>query len=114
MVASFPTALIGRDDVLAALQAELEGASAGRPAVVVISGETGVGKTRLVTEFAGSQRAVVLGGSCVPVAGEALPFAPLTQALRRTARSAEMAHEIGRFRRPGEVDGPERRRRGKQ
>ncbi|MDT4996418.1 MAG: hypothetical protein QOD45_486 [Pseudonocardiales bacterium] len=97
MVASFPTALIGRDDALAALQAELEGASTGRPAVVVISGETGVGKTRLVTEFAGSQRAVVLGGSCVPVAGEALPFAPLTQALRRTARSAEMAHEIGRF-----------------
>lgn len=42
-----------------------------------------MGKTRLVSEFLKHGRLQPLVGACVPVAGEALPFAPLAQALRR-------------------------------
>ena len=40
--------LVGRDAEVARLKAALERAAAGRPAVVVVAGEAGVGKTRLV------------------------------------------------------------------
>jgi predicted ATPase len=39
---------VGRDAELAALTAALDAAVAGEPAVVLVSGEAGVGKTRLV------------------------------------------------------------------
>lgn len=76
-------ALVGREDCLGDLSECLSGAAGGRPRIVVVSGETGVGKTRLVGEFVRRAPARALVGACVPVAGEALPFAPLAQALRR-------------------------------
>ena len=44
--------LVGRADQLATLDAALAAASQGRPATVLIGGEAGVGKSRLVSEFA--------------------------------------------------------------
>jgi DNA-binding CsgD family transcriptional regulator len=51
--------------------------------VVLVAGEAGVGKTRLVSEFVNRcEGGRVLIGSCVPVADGGLPYAPITQALR--------------------------------
>lgn len=88
-------ALVGRGECLDSLSEGLRGAAAGRPRIVVVSGETGVGKTRLVGEFLKRERPRALVGACVPVAGEALPFAPLAQGLRRLAGSA--GHEVQAF-----------------
>ncbi|HEU4524879.1 MAG TPA: AAA family ATPase, partial [Gemmatimonadales bacterium] len=76
------TRLIGRDDSLGRLTALLERAAEGHPAVALVSGETGVGKTALVRELVTTTEVVPFIGACVPVAGEALPYAPLSQALR--------------------------------
>ena len=81
--------LVGREAELAALEAALESAVAGEPAVVLLGGEAGVGKTRLAEEAAGLAReagARVLVGGCVELGGEGLPFMPLADALRSLLR----------------------------
>jgi MoxR-like ATPase len=45
-------ALVGRGEYLAELDAALAQARDGGPAALLIGGEAGIGKTRLVTEFA--------------------------------------------------------------
>ena len=85
--------LVGREGILRQLTDALGRAAAGEPAVVVVSGETGVGKTRLVTEFMARASATTLAGACVPVAGEPLPYAALTQALRSTSGSGVVRQE---------------------
>ena len=80
---------VGRDAELAALTAALDAAVAGDPAVVLLSGEAGVGKTRLVEEAAeraSEAGARVLAGSCIEMGGEGLPFGPLAHALRSLMR----------------------------
>ena len=80
MVGRPPAALVGRDETLGVLRAAVRRASAGHPAVLRVSGEIGVGKTRLVRELIERERVTLLAGACVPMAGDPLPFAPLTQA----------------------------------
>ena len=75
--------MVGRGDHLRVLHAALARAAEGDPAAVLVSGELGVGKTRLVREFLASVEAEVFAGACVPVVGEPLPYAALTQALSR-------------------------------
>jgi predicted ATPase len=80
---------VGREAELAALTAALDAAVAGDPAVVLLSGEAGVGKTRLVEEAAERANAAgvrVLAGSCIEMGGEGLPFGPLAHALRSLVR----------------------------
>jgi DNA-binding CsgD family transcriptional regulator len=77
--------LVGRDDEFSRLRAALRRAVAGSPATVVVAGEAGVGKTRLVLELAREAEAagaVVLVGGCLDVGGATLPYAPLAEALR--------------------------------
>ena len=50
--------LVGREAELAALTAALESAIGGEPALVLLGGEAGVGKTRLVVERPPSARAM--------------------------------------------------------
>lgn len=54
-------------------------------AVYWIAGEAGVGKTRLVSEFAKSlqDRAMCLSGACIPQSESGLPYAPFMGALRQ-------------------------------
>ncbi|HKB47862.1 MAG TPA: AAA family ATPase [Ktedonobacterales bacterium] len=47
MVRSLAPQLVGRRDVLAALDAQLDAALAGAGRVALLSGEAGIGKTRL-------------------------------------------------------------------
>jgi ATP/maltotriose-dependent transcriptional regulator MalT len=88
--------LVGREDSLALLAAALQRAATGTPGLVVVAGETGVGKTALVQEFLATAGASVLAGVCVPVAGEPLPYAALTQALRRARGHGVVRQEVGR------------------
>lgn len=58
--------------------------SAG-PRTLLLGGEAGIGKTRLVEEFtaaANREGAVVAVGGCVEIGAEGLPFAPFSAALR--------------------------------
>jgi len=76
---------VGRAEELEFLQATRVRAAGGEPAVVLVGGEAGVGKTRLVAELTarcatGGIR--VLVGGCVPVGGDGLPYAPIVEALR--------------------------------
>ncbi|WP_432479210.1 helix-turn-helix transcriptional regulator [Nocardioides sp. GXQ0305] len=75
--------LVGREGILRDLSEALARSASGIPTVVVLSGETGVGKTRLVQEFLAGAEALSLAGACIPVAGEPLPYAALAQALRQ-------------------------------
>jgi DNA-binding CsgD family transcriptional regulator len=81
--------LVGRDDQLAALEAAIARAGSGEPCAVLIGGEAGVGKSRLVNEFAARARrtgARVLAGGCLELGADGLPFAPFTSVLRELVR----------------------------
>ncbi|WP_375492152.1 AAA family ATPase [uncultured Jatrophihabitans sp.] len=80
--------LIGREHAVATIRdASFE--RAGTRAVVV-SGEAGIGKSRLVehvvTGWRVQGRPVLMGG-CVDVSGDAIPYAPIAEALRRLRRT---------------------------
>lgn len=81
---------VGRGTEISALGTALRRAAAGQPQAVLVSGEAGVGKTRLIEEFltaaCGPGVVTTLGG-CLEVGAEGLPYAPLATALRRLHRS---------------------------
>jgi DNA-binding CsgD family transcriptional regulator/tetratricopeptide (TPR) repeat protein len=88
---------IGREHEMASLAAPMRRAEGGEPAVALIGGEAGVGKTRLVGELAALASAAgfcVLTGQCIELGGEGLPLAPLLDALRALARMTP-AGELG-------------------
>jgi DNA-binding CsgD family transcriptional regulator/tetratricopeptide (TPR) repeat protein len=81
--------LVGRADQLAVLEAALGPSRHGGPSVVLLGGEAGVGKSRLMTEFAaraGAAGARILTGGCVELGADGLPFAPFTAVLRELVR----------------------------
>ena len=95
--------LVGRVDELARLLAAVDRARAGQPAVALLSGDAGVGKTRLLAELADraeAQRATVLLGHCVDVGGAGLPYLPFAEALNQVAELGEPANAALRAR-PG-------------
>ncbi|MGZ4303428.1 MAG: helix-turn-helix transcriptional regulator [Solirubrobacteraceae bacterium] len=99
-------AFVGRGVELAALVAALDSAAAGEPAVVLVGGEAGVGKTRLVEEAAECAReggARVLTGNCIELGGEGLPLSPLVDALRTLVRVMEPA-ELDEFLGPARLE----------
>lgn len=71
--------LVGRDDQLGALRAAVP----DQPAVVMVEGEAGVGKSRLVRELLDADLGpiAVLIGHCQPV-GEPFPYGVVLEALR--------------------------------
>ena len=80
--------LIDRAEELAALEAALACAEAGLAATALVGGDAGVGKTRLVTEFAaraGGRSATVLSGGCIPLATGMVPYAPVVELLNDIA-----------------------------
>ncbi|CAM5672644.1 helix-turn-helix transcriptional regulator [Streptomyces aurantiogriseus] len=81
---------VGRADELDTLNDALSRAAAGEPQALLIGGEAGVGKTRLVEEFATAacrRGAVVALGGCVEIGADGLPFAPFSTALRALRRA---------------------------
>ncbi|MER8225008.1 AAA family ATPase [Streptomyces sp. NPDC094143] len=81
---------VGRAEELGALHDALVRCREGEPQALLIGGEAGVGKTRLVEEFTGAARrrgAVVALGGCVEIGADGLPFAPFSTALRALRRA---------------------------
>ena len=92
-LASSPV-FVGRAGELSELHTALRRAGAGRPGMLLVAGEAGVGKSRLVGKFAeqASQAGVVVAvGGAAPLTGGALPYAPVLHALRALADDHEPA-----------------------
>ena len=84
--------IVGREADLAALRDALKRTRSAEPSTVLVGGEAGVGKTRLVEEFgraAAGDGARVLTGQCLELGEEGLPYAPFASALR------ELVHRDG-------------------
>ncbi|HEY7007656.1 MAG TPA: AAA family ATPase [Jatrophihabitantaceae bacterium] len=93
------TNLVGRDAELNLLCSAFDAMSGGRAVGVLIGGDAGIGKTRLVEEFcdeARLQQAAVATGMCVPADG-GLPYAPVMGILRQLGRpsASELLHTLG-------------------
>jgi hypothetical protein len=76
---------VGRGEELPGLLVALERAEQGRPAVVLVAGDAGVGKTHLLAELghqAHRRGALVLVGGCLEVGDVGLPYVPVVAALR--------------------------------
>jgi ATP/maltotriose-dependent transcriptional regulator MalT len=90
---NFPTVspvLVGRSAELDRLAAALERA----PGALLVGGEAGVGKTRLLREFTDRARASgarLLAGGCLELGSDGLPFAPFTAILRGLVRDIGIA-----------------------
>ena len=77
--------LIGREPELEAISQALQQATHGQGRTVLIGGEAGIGKSRVLSaalENARAKGAIVLQGGCVDLADGALPFAPIVEAIR--------------------------------
>jgi len=84
------SALVGRERELAEAREAVDGALAGAGGILFVTGEAGIGKSRLIAELAGQiesapaahGRPVWLEGRCVSY-GESLPYWPFRDLLRR-------------------------------
>ena len=81
--------MVGRDDELGRLLTLLDDAQAGRSVVALVSGDAGVGKSRLISEItalASGRGFTVLSGQCAEL-GDSVPYLPLADALRGAGQS---------------------------
>jgi predicted ATPase len=84
--------LVGRQEELGLLRNSLDRAVAGEQATVLVGGEAGVGKSRLVHDLIDQARQSgvrALVGGCVELDGGGIPFAPLVEMIRGFAAELE-------------------------
>jgi predicted ATPase len=85
-----PDLFVGRTAELAQLCVALQDASTGRGTTMLVAGDAGIGKTRLVAELtkrAGADGALVLIGRCLDLVGSGLPYLPFAEAFRGLANA---------------------------
>jgi predicted ATPase len=85
---SAPT-IIGRDRELDAMTGRLDTALEGSPTHLLVAGEAGIGKTRLVAEtsrLAAERGMRVLAGACANIGDGGVPYGPIVEALRGLSR----------------------------
>lgn len=91
---------VGRVEELRELALAADTSAAQQPVLILLGGDSGVGKTRLIGEFEReltSRGALVLRGEAIEQEDGELPYAPLTSALRPLSRSGDPAfEELGR------------------
>jgi DNA-binding CsgD family transcriptional regulator/tetratricopeptide (TPR) repeat protein len=79
--------MVGREEPYEALAAALASTRAGDGRCVVVGGEAGAGKTRLMTEFLERAEGVwQLQGGCLELGQAVMPLAPLAGILRQLGR----------------------------
>jgi len=84
--------IVGRDEELALLRAMVARGAAGDPETVLVSGEAGVGKSRLVGQLAAEADELgvrVVVGGCVALVDAPLPYAPVAAAIDALLRVAD-------------------------
>lgn len=79
---------VGRTQELSAFERAATGARDGVPAVLLVSGEAGIGKTTILHESAARCEVAMHVGRCVQMGGDAIPLAPLADLLRQVDRGA--------------------------
>ena len=87
--------VVGRDAELQVLEAALADALEGKGGCVVLAGDAGMGKSRLVRELsrrAGGRGVPVVTGRAVP-ASSSTPFRPLTEALLQLLRDRPLPRD---------------------
>ncbi len=85
--------LVGRDAELDRLRGVLRDAAGGRAVTGLVSGDAGIGKSRLVTEvmeIAGRDGFTVLCGQCAEI-GDSVPYLPFADAFRTAPPHIEKA-----------------------
>jgi DNA-binding CsgD family transcriptional regulator len=109
---------VGRGKELAALRAAAATAAGGRVPIVLMDGDAGIGKSRLVATACALARAegmVSAVGGCLPLGEGSIAFAPFTELLRQleedlgTQRFAELAGPglVADMIRPGQSGPPD-------
>ncbi len=86
--------LIGRAGELAELEAAFDEAATGAASLAFLAGESGVGKSRLLHTFlerAREKGGCAIGGECLELGPDELPYAPLVSALRGLVREQDRA-----------------------
>ncbi|CAN5645424.1 hypothetical protein BH23CHL8_BH23CHL8_07540 [soil metagenome] len=85
--------LVGREAEMRAFDLALQEARDGRAGLIILGGEAGAGKTRLLAELAARTRAMggtaVVGSAPPPAGDERAPLAALAQVLRGLVRSLD-------------------------
>src|SRR6266536_1221041 len=84
--------LVARTHEMRRLRAAFARAERGEAGAVLLSGDAGVGKTRLLTalgEYVGAGGALVLTGRCIDVREGGLPYLPFAEALAPLGSTAE-------------------------
>ncbi|WP_328483821.1 AAA family ATPase [Streptomyces sp. NBC_00377] len=90
----FATPFVGREEELARLSGVLERARGGEARAVLIAGDAGVGKTRVLDEIAARAArsgTTVLTGHCVDLGDVGLPYLPFTEILGLLAADERFA-----------------------
>jgi DNA-binding CsgD family transcriptional regulator/tetratricopeptide (TPR) repeat protein len=85
MAAWANTAFVGRLRELERLEEGMRQAAAGRGGTVLLAGDAGIGKARLVTELGARARAAgaqPLVGRCIDLVGAEVPYLPVVEAFR--------------------------------
>lgn len=85
---------VGRDEELTTLLAAMSGLSSGKRSLILLEGESGIGKTRILDEF--FTRSKDLGTALLLLgreraAGSGIPFASIAEALRGTLDAPGLA-----------------------
>jgi DNA-binding CsgD family transcriptional regulator/tetratricopeptide (TPR) repeat protein len=89
--------IVGRDAELARIDEARERAGTGQPVIVLLRGEAGIGKTRLIGDAIERARAAgspILHGACLDLAGEGLPYLPFVEAIRNFVRATDRDRAI--------------------
>jgi Predicted ATPase len=85
-------AFIGRTAELERLAGAYARATAGGSGMVIVAGEAGIGKTRLVEALSDRVASIggrVLAGGCLPLGTGGLPYAPFVEAFRALFRQVD-------------------------
>ncbi|WP_328372721.1 AAA family ATPase [Streptomyces sp. NBC_00445] len=95
---AFTSPIVGREDELARLSGVLERARGGEARAVLVAGDAGVGKTRVLDEISGRAAAAgmtVLTGHCVDLGDVGLPYLPFSEVLGVLAADERFAGVVG-------------------
>ncbi len=89
--------IVGRDADLSEFRSAFESSISDGPRCIIASGEAGVGKTRLITEFCNSLKpeATVAVGQCLDVGSLAAAYSPIIGILRELVRVNGAENSMG-------------------